>query len=429
MRRLYDNIFREINSFNSILFICLFSSSYVFFKSPFEFYFHYLFIISLVPFFILKYGFPKIVIQLFSVPLFVGLFHVLLGGCDSFTFVKVLGGLVLTFLFYYYIFMEYKFDVNKTFSLYIKFSYWISVVGVLQIISYLIGFKQGYDFSWIFNKWGLVEGGLIGFRVNSILSEPAQLAIVLSPAVYVSVRNLLHKKNFILSKNQSLIVVLITILTSSSIGFFGLLIAVLLNTQSFRFRYLIFGVFIFYISFSLTYKYVGDFKSRFDSAIGLWINQDFSLKNTNNSSFVLYNNLHIAKENLLKHPLFGTGLGSHETAFNKYTLTGKVIQYDFAFNKKDGNSLLIRLCTETGILGVFFVVFFTFKCFIWRTDYSDLVKYKIISQGIFVLIILSLIRQGNYMLNGLPLLFLLYYYNYVSYNRKLISLNNSEDEQ
>ena len=95
----------------------------------------------------------------------------------------------------------------KIFSLYIKFSYWISVVGVLQIISYLIGFKQGYDFSWIFNKWGLVEGGLIGFRVNSILSEPAQLAIVLSPAVYVSVRNLLHKKNFILNKNQSLIVV------------------------------------------------------------------------------------------------------------------------------------------------------------------------------------------------------------------------------
>ena len=115
--------------------------------------------------------------------------------------------------------------------------------------------------------------------------------------------------------------------------------------------------------------------------------------------------------------MFGTGLGSHEDAFNKYTLTGTIIKYDFAFNKKDGNSLFIRLCTETGLVGVFFIVFLTFKCFILKVDNKNKTQSLIISQALFILILLSLIRQGNYMLNGLPLIFLLYYHNYIEYKK------------
>ena len=43
-------------------------------------------------------------------------------------------------------------------------------------------------------------------------------------------------------------------------------------------------------------------RSRVDAAIGLWIDNDYGIENTNNSSFVLYNNLHIAKENLKDIP-------------------------------------------------------------------------------------------------------------------------------
>ena len=198
-----------------------------------------------------------------------------------------------------------------------------------------------------------------------------------------------------------------------------ILFSLLLSTNSFRLRYFFIGILILISSFYLAYNYVSDFKSRFDSAVGLWVNNDFSLQNTNNSSFVLYNNLHIAKENLLHHPFLGTGLGSHEDAFNKYTLTGKVIQYDFAFNKKDGNSLFIRLCTETGLVGLFLVFFFIYKGFIYRVDHDNQLAYQITSQALFILIFLSLIRQGNYMLNGLPLIFLLYYYNFATYQKSL----------
>ena len=50
----------------------------------------------------------------------------------------------------------------------------------------------------------------------------------------------------------------------------------------------------------------------------------------------------------------------------------------------------------------------------------------VVSQSIFVLLILVLIRQGNYMLNGLPLLFLLYYYNGVQYKNELSNLNTDD---
>ena len=273
----------------------------------------------------------------------------------------------------------------------------------------------------------MVKGGIVGIRVNSILSEPTYLATVVSPLVYISVKNLISKSDLFIKKYQSILVIVISILTTSSIGFFGILLSLLLATNTIRLRYLFIGLFISISGFLVTYNNVPDFRARVDSAFGLWIEDDFSAKNTNNSSFVLYNNLHIALEGLKNNPLFGTGLGSHEVAFKNYTLTKSVIKYDFEFNIKDGNSLFIRLCTVTGLLGLFFILLLTIRCFIYRVPSADVFQEnKIISQSIFVLLILTLIRQGNYMLNGLPLLFLLYYYNGVQYKNELINLNTDD---
>ena len=215
---------------------------------------------------------------------------------------------------------------------------------------------------------------------------------------------------------------IIVILTTSSIGYLGILISILLCTETIRIRYIVFGSIISTLAFTLAYNNVKDFKSRVDAARGLLIDKDFGIANTNNSSFVLFNNLHIAKENLKRNPIFGTGLGSHETAFKKFTLTKTLLPYDFEFNVKDGNSLFIRLCTETGLIGLGFVLLVIARGFIYKIDIQKdhMLKHKIISQSLFVLFVLVLIRQGNYMLNGLPLLFLLYYYNGVHYKKSIV---------
>tara|TARA_B100001287_G_scaffold237831_1_gene210985 strand:+ start:11810 stop:13087 length:1278 start_codon:yes stop_codon:yes gene_type:complete len=411
-----------------LFFIILFSSSYVFFKTPFEFYFHYIFFIALTPVFILKYGIPKLLPKLLLIPLLIGLIHVAIGNNNAFTFVKIFGGLSLTILFFYHILFLQSFDVKKLFYWYCKCCYLLSFIGVIQIFSFLIGFKFGYDFSWILNKWGVIHGGLIGIRVNSILSEPSQLGIVLSPALYVAINNLVSKTNIIINKIQSVIILVVVILTTSSVAYIGLLICILLVFNTLKFRFLIIGLSISLLMFNISYQYVDDFRLRVDAARGLWIENDFKISNTNNSSFVLYNNLHIAAENLKSYPIFGTGLGSHETAFKNHTLTNTIINYDFEFNVKDGNSLLIRLCTETGLFGVIFVLLLCAKSFIINNNISnetEISDFKLISQAIFVLIILSLIRQGNYMLNGLPLMFLIYYFNFKGYKEYLLKNSQS----
>jgi len=409
----YKYSFKENYKFLTILFICIFSSSFTFFKSPFEFYFYYIFVIILTPFLFFKNSFPKFVIKPFVFLLIIGSIHVILNNNLQFTFIKIYGGLLIMILFFYYLINHVDFNVKYLFYWYCMFSYYISLIGIFQAISFLLNFKFGYDFSWCLNKWAVVRGGLIGIRLNSIISEPTYLATVLSPCIYVSIKSLISKSSFIYTKFQSIILISVMILTTSTIGYLGLLISVILLTNTIRLRFIIFGIFISFFGFNLSYNFVPDFKQRVDAAKGLWIDNDFRLINTNNSSFVLFNNLHVAKKNLSKYPLFGTGLGSHETAFKKYTLTRSLIQYDFEFNIKDGNSLFIRLCTETGLVGVFFVLAFIFKGFIYKNNYKDesLMLNQAISQSIFVLLILVLIRQGNYMLNGLPLIFLLYHFN------------------
>ena len=406
-----------------ILFLVLFSSGFVLFKTPFEFYFHYFIFLLFLPFLFIKYGIPKFLVQLLSVPLLIGLVHLSFENNNAFSFIKILGGLAITLYFSWSWISLIRFNINKIFTWYCKACWVITMIAVIQIISFFLGIEFGYNYSWFLNKWGFVEGGLVGFRVNSILSEPTYLATALAPATYVSINNFISKQNYIFSKYQSVIIVIITMLTTSSIGYLGILISVLLCTQTIRIRYIFFGTIISVITFNLAYNNVKDFKSRVDAANGLWIDGDYGITNTNNSSFVLFNNLHIAKENMKNYPVFGTGLGSHETAFKRFTLTKTLLPYDFEFNVKDGNSLFIRLCTETGLLGLGFVLLVIARGFIYKVDNQNeqMLKHKIISQSLFVLLVLVLIRQGNYMLNGLPLLFLLYYYNGVNY-KKLINL-------
>ena len=74
---------------------------------------------------------------------------------------------------------------------------------------------------------------------------------------------------------------------------------------------------------------------------------------------------------------------------------------------------------------MFFIFILIFNGFIYKLDNNseDLITHKIISQALFVFILLVLIRQGNYMLNGLPFMFLIYHFNKISYNEKINSLN------
>jgi len=406
-------------------------SSIVFFKAPFEGYFHYLVYFLLLPFFIARFGVPKTPFKLLLLPLIVGIFQIGLGNNEVFLFVKIFVGVLLSVTFYYYVAEYYELDVDKMFKLYLTWAYWTAIIAIVQFISFKLNFGPGYQYHWLLNKGGSVVGGE-GIRVNSVFVEPSQLGIMLGPAAFVAAINIFRQKKYHYKLYQSLVVLVALYLSRSSTGYLGLFfVFVIMGINYGYLMYLVLFVVVgLFASWGL-YNSVQEFRDRIDSSVGLWIEGDLSLKNVNSSSFVLYNNSHIAWENLKENPLFGTGLGSHQIAYEKYSYTksGEPWLKGFEFNTADANSLFLRLMSETGLIGLVFFISLLARYFVGYTG-DDEDTYWIVSGAMLVIILLYMFRQGNYFLNGFPFFVWIYYYAKKNvYERQEKKRNAQEEEE
>lgn len=397
------------------IYISIFINSYVFFKEPFEFYIGYLIYLVLLPGFIFRYGFNRSLFFIFLVLLANGIVNCFVGNDTFAQFFKVFIGLFLSYSFYYYVFNEVNFELENLFKWYLKGAYIAALLGLFQFVCYQIGYEDGYRFWGIFNKWGFAGGGLFGLRINSVFSEPTHLACVLAPAFFVSLFNLFSKENYYFSKWQSLVVIAVYILSFSGLGQAGIFLTFLFLAVSYGLvRYILILIPITIVTFNVLYNNVTDFKLRLDGLVSMFSGEKFIQGTTHGSSFILYNNYTVALKNFQTNPLLGTGIGSHVVAFDKYSLAKDFKTFGFNFNGQDANSMFLRLMSETGLFGlsIFFIIMI--KCYVKR-DKHNLSYHWLISNGVLVMILLNLFRQGHYFLNGFPFFMFLYYYNSVSY--------------
>ncbi len=409
------------------IYLSIFINSLIFFKQPFEFYFGYLIYLVLLPVFIARFGLNRQLAGIFFVLLIVGFFNIAIGN-DSFPlFLKVFLGVFLAYNFYDSVIKQFDFNVELLFKWYLTGAFITCIIGLIQFISFQIGFSPGYDYSYILNKWGVVPGGNFGIRVNSIFAEPTHLAGVISPAFFLSVYNLTRKSPYLQSKSRGLLIILIFLLSFSALGQMGILLTIallMLNYGLIRYFFIIviLGVFIF----SIIYNNVTDFRERYDGLIELFTEgrEAFVLGKTHGSSFILYNNSVVTFENFKSNFMFGSGLGSHPIAFEKFNVLKGITTAGFANNSADANSMLLRLLSETGLFGTVIFLTIVIKCYVARNPELDSVHW-LISNAILVLILLNLFRQGHYFLNGFPFFFLLYIYNYRNY-QKFLSENNDK---
>lgn len=406
------------NTEEFLIFLSIFISSIVFFKSPFEGYFHYLIFILYLPFFVKRYGYPSIVLKLLLIPFIISVVYVFLKENTWFNFIKIYVGMLLSCSFYYYVFRHYKFDVVKLFRIFLKCLVIVACIGIVQAITYKLHITIGYDYGWLFNKWGLAPGGIVGIRINSIFAEPSQFAILLSPAAFISIHHILTKSYLFMARKWCYVILIAMFISASSTGYVGIFIAVLLILINYRrILDLIIVTSLGILIVMLLYYNVDEFKSRLDASINIYAKEELSLEDINSSSFVQYNNFHIATTNFMKNPLFGTGLGSYPLAYEKYSLTKAedfLIKKGFEFNSQDANSLFLRVMAEMGLLGVLFLLLFVFKYFIIKDNTTNDNFSWLISSSILVLILLYFLRQGNYFLNGFPFFMWMYYYNYIN---------------
>ncbi len=406
--------FNQLSRLNKVIclgvYLTIFISSIVLTTSPFEFYLGYIVMIGLFPFFIGRFKIPPLFIYLSVFYLLIGFFNIYFGNNTFRLFFKVYLGVFFSYLFYYYVIEAFAKNVHFLFSLYLKGAYLMTFIGLIQLFFYLVGFEPGYNYSWFLTKSAYVAGGNLGIRINSLYTEPSQYAIIQAPALFVAFIQLINKEYSFYTTRQCILTIIMYVLSFSGVGFVGLFITLVLLTITYgKIRYLTFSLpFILLITYYL-YNNVDEFKSRFDDTTTIFSTSEFELGKSHGSSIILYDNFVVALENFKKNPLFGTGLGSHQIAFKKYSITKHIREYGFSGNSADANSMFLRIVSESGLMGVVLLIWFLYRFYIPPNTNSQ-EHYWVYSNGILVLIALFLFRQGHYFINGFPFFALLYAY-------------------
>ena len=397
----------------------LFISSIVFFREPFEFYISYAIIVFLLPFFIMRFQFPVSIVKIMLPLLIFGMFSVIGGQNTWALFMKIFINILISAMFYYYVFQAFRKDIKTIIRYYMIGATIVAVIGFIQLISYQIGFTPGYDFHWIFNKWGVSQGGVLGLRVNSVFTEPSYFGSSMGPAFFIAFYNLFRKKNLFIGKLACWLIIIIYPLSFSTIAYAGLFLATILFLINFGFvRYVAIALPVMIGVCIYLYTNVTEFRERVIGLDELYSGEASSAFDVHGSSFVQFNNFHVAFENFKHNPLFGTGLGSHPIAYNKYSLT-KEFGGIYDFNKLDANSMALRLMSETGLFGLIFIFLFIIRYFVKRRlDNSNEMNW-IVSSAMLVIIFLQLFRQGNYTYNGFLFFMWIYYFNHLDFKNNL----------
>ncbi len=413
---------------NFLLFITVFVSSLVLFRQPFEAYIGYFIFLLFVPSFLSRFGLSREMILILGAFFVVGMFHIFLGSNDFGSFVKIFLGVGMSYLFYQMMVEYYDRDVDRIMELFVKGSFIVAVIGLLQFVSIKVGFVPGYDYSWILNKWAVVFSDTGGFRLNSIFGEPSQYGITLAPAVFIVLSDFFKKEDQYTTWLQRGVILFTYILTFSTVAYVSILVALfLIFFNKFNPLYMLIPLPLVFLIGVVMYNKVPAFKQRIDSSLMLFSTGDFRGYEINQSSFVQYNNFHVTMENFKNHPFTGTGLGSHESAFDKYTLTRFVGVLPVEFNKQDANSMFLRLLSETGLMGVGLFLFVMIRFYVRKTGTDEI--HWVISNACLVIILLYLLRQGHYFINGFPLFVWVYVYNYHQHKKKLRGEIEGEEEE
>lgn len=355
----------------------------------------------------------------------------------GFPFIKQFFGGIFSASAYFIVFKLADFKVLYLFNRYVYFAFFASILAIAEEAFHLGGIHLKTAFP---STFGL-------YRVGGLSGEPYNLSLALFPAVFFYLLNSFSTtKQIHESRRTSTIkfgaIALAFLLTFSSTGYIGLFLALIvvafhkgyLNPTKPKF-------FIAPLFFSLVYFVFSQllasdryFESKVDD--GLWflqteIDDVRQLDRLNSSSFALFSNYQITVEGFKDNPLFGVGLGNYEILFHEKfdEHFGQYFKIRYGkSNFNDANSMFLRLVAETGIIGIAIFLFFLFKHLIKRKIRLSTNEFYLlaINHGIFILILIRLIRCGNYLSDGMFFFILLFFYSDFLFHSRKNQIGNQQ---
>lgn len=321
------------------------------------------------------------------------------------------------FLFCYLLIKSYGFDYKKIIDDYISIVYLASWIGVLQFVVLNMGLGHTLSLSHLGFNLGNFGGD---HRIQSWFEEPSFLGYVLMPAVFIAISRVFYIYNFISLKKASLILIA-AFLSGSSVVLIGILLSLIIiifSKYSILKRPIYLSLIIITIPvLSVTIYNIPDVKLRVNDTYNLFTSKQISkeiIESTNLSTYALYSNYRVATESFFRNPLLGTGLGTYEDNYYIHinnVIPKSTIRESYHLNDKDANSLFLRLLTETGLIGLMvFLVFVISNRVDFSSNHIDKRLFWAFNNGVFVLIILRLLRQGHYTSLGFIMFLMLYWF-------------------
>jgi len=251
----------------------------------------------------------------------------------------------------------------------------------------------------------------------------------MAPAFFAALSNILTNSSlYIRSKWANALIIASYILTFSAVAYIGILISIgliLLSLKKIKHILLILGLvpILIYIS----YCHVPEIHGRADAAIAVVTGERKAI-NVHHSVYTVISHAFVAYKSFIDKPMFGNGLGSHPVSYNRFIRSGA--PYGFwnkgitVTNRQDAASLFVRLVSETGLVGTMAVLFFIFR---FRVKKNDNKKMYMISNAVFILFILQLIKQGHYFYNGLFFFVWLYYFTKKTEGFKSVEIEENRE--
>lgn len=296
---------------------------------------------------------------------------------------------IISFIFFttWLFFYKHRDNIYEIFKLYLNISVFVAIIGIFQELSYLIGFKYGYDFNFWKAKHQLSYTGIF-LRVCSVAGEPSNLVYALSLAFYTSLICFITKQEKpLLNTLKSFIVILCFTLTFSLVGYIGIIICLIFILILYFKRLRFINLLIFLCLFSVLFYFGNNtFNYRIKQTnleIQKTINAESLSENekkqsVNQSTYSIVLHAKIAFTNFKNHYIFGTGLGSHLVAFNKYYQQFHYDDTQILLHQPDAASLFLRLLSELGLFGIILISFFLLRFNIFLPKYNAKLDFLVI---------------------------------------------------
>ncbi|MDB4273903.1 O-antigen ligase family protein [Algibacter sp.] len=320
------------------------------------------------------------------------LFSILIFDLEWFPFFKAIVPIFIIYLSTYFVIRKHAQFLPKIVDTYINIAYITAIFGILQLILSFMGINI------------LIK---IPHRIDSIAYEPSHYAAIIMPAVILTVFQYKKYKR----KAVILLTALIGTVSLTSYVVFILIWAFPRLTN----RSAIIAIPLALVSMFYLQTFNLNFSQRFLSAEEV-IMGETDISEANGTVLSFGTNLEVALFTIKKSPIWGSGIGGHESMYKKY-YAGKIFEDSFYYgmNQKSAHSLTIRILSELGVLGLLIYVSFLFKTYIKRSD--DLFHH-LVSLACLSHFAVKSFKLGGYIDYGTPFFFCLLIVNYMVFRSK-----------